>query len=126
MFSPAQHLEPGGGSQGFYLFKVGLDGTKISWGHSLKGCYFPTCALETRSSSSTEMEMVSRRFIPQRLKVTFSCKKLTPGLLPVILLDEKDDFLNDAREVFRADVNQEQGLVRKLLPPPALQLLRTY
>lgn len=59
-------------------------------------------------------------------KVTLICKKLTPGFLPAILLDENDDFLNDAKAAFRADVNQEQLLVRKLLATLALQLFRSY
>lgn len=106
MFSPAQPLEPGGGgrdaSQGFYLLRVGTDETKISWDHSLKGCCFPNCALERRSSISTEMEMVSWPFRPLHSEVTFIRKKLTPGLLSVILLDGKDDFLNDARGVLQS------------------------
>lgn len=47
---------------------------------------------------------------------------VTPGLLSIFPLDEKDD----AREVFRADVNSEQPLVRKLLPTLALQFFRSY
>lgn len=51
---------------------------------------------------------------------------LTPGLLAVIFLDVKDDFYNDAEEVFRADVNQEPLLVREVLSLPAWQSFRGY
>lgn len=40
--------------------------------------------------------------------------------LLAIILDEKGDFLNDAKEVFPADVNQEQ---LQSLPAPALKSL---
>lgn len=50
--------------------------------------------------------------------------KVNPRLLAIIPLDEKDDFLNDAKEVFPADVNHL--LVRKSLPAPALKSLRIY
>lgn len=62
--------------------------------------------------------MVSWRLLHQRLRVNI-CRILTPGPLSVILLREKDDFFNDAEDVFPTDVNQEQLLVRKLLPAPA-------
>lgn len=39
---------------------------------------------------------------------------------------EKKTFLNDAEEVCLADVNQEQWLIRKLLPAPALQSFWRY
>lgn len=49
--------------------------------------------------------------------------KVNSRLLAVILLDGKDDFLNDAQEVFPADVNHL--LVRKSLPAPALKSFRS-
>lgn len=66
--------------------------------------------------------MVSWKFLDQRIRVTFVCRKLTPGLLAVLLLDEKDDLYNDAKEVFGANVNQEP----KVLRLPALQSFKGY
>lgn len=49
--------------------------------------------------------------------------KVNSRLLAIILLDEKGAFLNDAKEVFPADVNQEK---LQSLPAPPLKSLRSY
>lgn len=103
MLSPWQFRKPRVWELGRVLFpKSAWITLKISWSHSRKCCNFLSCASGRRSSiaSSLLKRTVSWKFFHQLLSVRFICKRLTPGFLAIILVNENEDFLNEAKDVF--------------------------
>lgn len=124
MLSSRQLPELGGGSEGLYFFKVGINEIRYPGVIHRRVVTFPAVPQKQDHPFPfflIEKEMVSWRLL-HHLRVNI-CRILAPGLLSVILLNEKDDFFNDAEDIFPADVNQEQLLVRKLLPSQPCSLL---